>query len=180
MARYNFYIAICFVRGDKMNEDAMKAALKMMPYGFYSLTSKAEDDVNAMVANWVTQVSFEPRQIAIGLQKTCYTHALIEKGGVFALNIFRKEAVEAIKPFTKGRAKNPDKMNQAHFEPAPETGCPILEGSAAYLECRVVRIIDTGGDHDLVVGEVVGAGVSRPGDASDSLTLPDLGWSYAG
>lgn len=163
-----------------MSEDAMKDVLKMMPYGFYGITSKAEDNVNAMVANWVTQVSFEPRLLAIGLQKTCYTHELIEKGGVFAVNIFRKEDVETIKPFTKSRAKNPDKMNEARFEPAPETGCPILDGAAAYIECRVVRIVDTGGDHDIVVGEVVAAGVYKPGEASEMLSLPDLGWSYAG
>ena len=163
-----------------MSEDGIKAALKMMAYGFYSITSKAEDNVNAMVANWVTQVSFEPRQIAFALQKTCYTHALIEKGGVFAVNIFRKEDAEAIKPFTKSRIKNPDKMKEAEYEPAPETLCPVLEGSAAYLECLVVRIVDTGGDHDLIVGEVVGAGVTKPGDASETLSLLDLGWSYAG
>jgi len=163
-----------------MSKDGMKDALKMMPYGFYGITSKADDDVNAMVANWVTQVSFEPRQIAIGMQKTCYTRTLVEEGGVFAVNIFRKEDMEALKPFTKGRAKNPDKMSEARYNPAPETGCPILEGSAAYLECRVVRIIDTGGDHDIVVGEVVAAEVAKPGEAHETLSLPDLGWSYAG
>ncbi len=163
-----------------MSEDPIKDALRMMPYGFYSITSKADDDHNAMVANWITQISFEPRQLALGLQKTCYTHGLIEKGGVFALNIFRKEDQELIKPFTKGRAKNPDKMKQASFTPAPETGCPVLEGSAAYLECRLVRIIDIGGDHDIVVGEIVGAGVTKSGEVSETLTLPHLGWSYAG
>ena len=163
-----------------MGEDGIKDALRMMHYGFYSITSKAGDDVNAMVANWITQVSFEPRLIAIGLQKTSYTHALIEKGGVFAVNLFRKEDAEAIKPFTKGRAKNPDKMKEALFEAAPETGCPILDSSAAYVECRVVRSIDTGGDHDIIVGEVIAAGVSKPGDAGQTLSLPDLGWSYAG
>jgi flavin reductase (DIM6/NTAB) family NADH-FMN oxidoreductase RutF len=163
-----------------MSEDAVKDVLRMMPYGFYSITSKAEDDVNAMVANWVTQVSFEPRQIALGIQKTCHTRSLIEKGGAFAVNLFRQEDAEAIKPFTKGRSKNPDKMKDAQYEASPKTGCPILEGSAAYVECQVVRIVDTGGDHDIVVGEVVGAGVAKPGEASETLSLLDLGWSYAG
>ncbi len=163
-----------------MSDDLIKEALRMMPYGFYAITSKAGEDVNAMVANWITQVSFEPRLMALGLQKTCYTHGLIEQGGVFTLNLFRVEDEEAIKPFTKGRARNPDKMKDTQFEPAPETGCPVLEGSAAYIECRVVRIVDTGGDHDIVVGEVVGAGVSKPGKAGEMLTLPHLGWSYAG
>jgi flavin reductase (DIM6/NTAB) family NADH-FMN oxidoreductase RutF len=177
LARYNVFIDLL---GWMMSEDQMKEALRMMPYGFYGITSRAEEDVNAMVANWVTQVSFEPRQLALGIQKTCYTHGLIEKGGVFTVNLFRKDDEEAIKPFTKGRGKNPEKMKDAVYETAPETGCPILAGSAAYIECRVVRILDTGGDHDIIVGEVVGAGVSKPGEVDDTLSLPHLGWSYAG
>ena len=57
---------------------------------------------------------------------------------------------------------------------------PYLKQAAAYLECQLVDIIDIGGDHDIVVGEVIGAGVIKPGETSDTLTLPDIGWSYAG
>jgi flavin reductase (DIM6/NTAB) family NADH-FMN oxidoreductase RutF len=66
------------------------------------------------------------------------------------------------------------------FSEGPITGCPILEGAAAYLECKVSTIHDVGGDHNIIVGEVVGAGSIKPGDAKDALTLPDLGWSYGG
>jgi flavin reductase (DIM6/NTAB) family NADH-FMN oxidoreductase RutF len=36
-----------------MAPDPIKDALHMMPYGFYSITSRNSDEVNAMVANWV-------------------------------------------------------------------------------------------------------------------------------
>ncbi len=163
-----------------MSDDLIKNALRMMPYGFYAISSRSEGDDNAMVANWVMQTSFEPRQLTLGLQKTSYTHELIAKSSVFCLNIFNKEDVEALKPFMKGRSKNPDKMKGTAYSAAPETGSPVLEGSAAYIECRVLQIVDTGGDHDLVVGAVVGGGVSKPGEAGDTLSLPELGWSYAG
>ena len=163
-----------------MSDDPIKDALQMIPYGFYSITSRYEDDVNAMVANWFTQVSFEPRQVGLAIQKNCYSRGLIGKGNVFAVNIFEKADVEMIKPYTKGRAKNPTKMEDAKYTPGLETGCPILEGATAYLECRVVAIHDNDGDHDMVIGEVVGAGVIKTGDASKTLTLLDLGWSYAG
>ena len=163
-----------------MSDDAIKDVLRRMPYGFYAITSKHGNEVNAMVANWITQASFEPRLIAIGLQKTCFTYSLIEKGNIFALNLFLKEDVESIKPFTKGRSKNPDKMKDAVYTDAPMTGCPILENSAAYLECEVVTIFETGGDHNLVLGKVVGAGENKDGEVKGSLTLMDLGWSYAG
>jgi len=163
-----------------MADDPIKQALRMLPYGFYSITSCTEDDANAMVANWITQVSFEPRLVAVGLQKTSYTHGLIEQGGKFAINIVREEDADLIKPLTKGREKNPDKMKEIAHSPAPKTGCPILEGVAAYLECEVVDLIDVGGDHDILVGEVVGAEVMKPGEPEEMLSLPDLGWSYAG
>lgn len=163
-----------------MSDDPIKDALEMMPYGFYSITSRHGDDVNAMVANWLTQVSFDPRMVVLGIQKDCYSRGLIGQGMVFAVNIFNKNDVELIKPFTKGRAKNPEKMVDAKYTPAPETGCPILYGAAAYFECRVVAIHNDGGDHDIVVGEVAGAAVFKEGKASESLSLLDLGWSYAG
>jgi flavin reductase (DIM6/NTAB) family NADH-FMN oxidoreductase RutF len=163
-----------------MSDDPIKDVLRRIPYGFYAITSHAGEEVNAMVANWLTQVSFEPRLIGLGLQKTSYTHGLVEAGGVFAVNLFLAEDVESMKPFSKGRAKNPAKMAEANYSPAPETGCPVLEGAAGVLECRVVKIVDTGGDHDLVVGEVIAAQVLKEGEVQDSLTLLDLGWSYAG
>jgi flavin reductase (DIM6/NTAB) family NADH-FMN oxidoreductase RutF len=163
-----------------MSDDPIKDALNRIPYGFYSLTSRLEDDVNAMVFNWLTQASFSPRLVAVGLAKSAYTHNLISQSGVFAVNIFNKEDEEYIKQFTKGRAKDPDKMVEVQYESGPETGCPILEGAAAYLECKVIDLIDIGGDHDLLVGEVINAGILKEGDETDTLTLPHVGWSYAG
>lgn len=163
-----------------MSDDPIKDVLHRMPYGFYSITSRNGDEVNAMVANWVMQTSFTPRLVALGLAKKAHSHGVISQGQVFTVNVFHKEDQEAMMPFTKARAKRPDKMENATFTPAPETGCPILEGAAAYVECTVKQIVDVGGDHDIVVGEVVGAGVIKEGDVDDTLTLPHVGWSYAG
>ena len=162
-----------------MSEEHIKEALKRMPYGFYSITSRRGDEVNAMVANWIMRSSFTPQLVTVGLQKKAYSHGVIEDGGVFAINIFNKEDQEAMMPFTKSRAKNADKMADATFTPGPETGCPILEGAAAYIECRVRQLIDIGGDHDLLVGEVVNAGILKEGEVTDTMTLPNVGWSSA-
>lgn len=163
-----------------MSDDKIKAALNRLPYGFYAIGSRSGDEVNIMVANWVIQSAFEPRQVTLALSKTAYTHTLISSGRVFSVNIFNKEDADIIKNFTKSREKNPDKVKNAHFSAGPETGCPVIEGAAAYLECRVVHIADTGADHDIVIGEVVGAGVQKDGKVDSTLTLPDLGWSYSG
>ena len=163
-----------------MSDDPIQDVLKMIPYGFYSITSSNGAEVNAMVANWFSQVSFEPRLVALGLQKKSYSYGVISDGRVFAINLFRKEDRESMMPFTKSRAKNPEKMVGVDFSRAPETGCPILKDAAAYIECRVVDIIDIGGDHDIVIGQPLAATVIKEADASDIMTLPFFGWSYAG
>ena len=160
--------------------DDIKNALRMMPYGFYAVSTIAGEDANVMVLNWASQVSYEPRLMAIGLAKNAHSYTLVQRGRVFVINIFNKADADLIKPFTKGRAKNPDKMKEVDYTSGPETGCPILEGAAAYLECKVIDILDVGGDHDIVVAEVINGGVYRPGEAGETLSLPDLGWSYAG
>ena len=163
-----------------MSDDPIKDALRLMPYGFYTVTSRNGKDVNAMVANWITQASFEPRLVVMALQKTSYTHSVIEKGRVFAINIFKSEDKEAMMPFTKGRSKKPEKMIEANYSKAPETGCPILDGATACIEFKVVDLIDVGGDHDIFVGEAVGAGILKEANVGEIMTLPGLGWSYAG
>jgi flavin reductase (DIM6/NTAB) family NADH-FMN oxidoreductase RutF len=163
-----------------MSDDSISDALNMIPYGFYTLTSKAGDDVNVMVMNWFTQVSFEPQHIAIGLDNGSYTFGLVEKGKVLGVNIFNKKDKEAVKPFAKSRAKRPDKLEGLKYSPAPVTGVPVLDAAAAYLECEVVQMVDTGSGHHVVIAKVVGAGVRKPGKPKDMLKLVDVGWSYSG
>jgi len=163
-----------------MSNDKIKEALKLVPYGFYAITSSYENDNNAMVANWLTQVSFDPRSVAVAIQKQSHSLGLIEKGGSFNLNIFRSEDKDLLMPFTKSRSRKADKMAEALFSESPVTRLPVLDGAAAFVECEVTRLVDFDGDHVLVIGKVVGAEVLIEGTASDTLTLADLGWSYAG
>ncbi len=161
-------------------QDVVKAVLRRMPYGLYALTTCTEDDANAMLVNWTTQVSFQPRLLAVAVEKTSYSYSLMEKSRRFALNLFLQSDQQALKGLTKSRHKNPEKMRDVRYAPAPQTGCPILEAAAAYLECRIRQIVDTGGDHYLIIGEVVGAGEKKPGPASATLNLPEMGWNYGG
>lgn len=59
-----------------------------------------------------------------------------------------------------------------------ETGAPILSDAAAALDCRVAARHE-GGDHDIIVGEVVALGSLRPGKPlvyyrGTFVDLPDL------
>ena len=163
-----------------MSEENISAVLKLMPYGFYPVGSHNEDDDNIMVLNWITQASFEPQLVVLGIQKSSHSYGLIKKSKVFSVNIFSKADQDAVKPFTKSRAKKPDKMEGVEFERAPETQCPLLPQAAAFIECQVREIFETGGDHNLVLAEVVNAELRKELDVEEALTLSKIGWDYAG
>lgn len=163
-----------------MSEKMISEGLNMIPYGFYAVTSRSGEERNVMVLNWFSQVSFEPQHVVIGLQNTAFSMDLIEKSKTFVVNIFHKDRAEVIKQFTKSREKNPAKFEGANYSDGPVTGAPVLDEAAAYLECEIVQIVDTGSGHSAVIAKVVGAGVNQAMKADETLTLPDLGWSYAG
>lgn len=166
-----------------MASDPIKMILNMIPYGAFALTSKYEDDVNAMFITWVTQVSFIPRRLAVGLQNTSYSYGLVEKSRVFALNLFSQSHPPDLTVIMQSRMRNSDKMTQLEYTLAPETACPILSSCAAYIECRVTDIFDFTGDHNLIVAEPIGADIvnkpQKPG-AKDILSLVDLNMKYGG
>lgn len=160
--------------------EPMRDALHLIPYGFYAITTRNGADRNVMVANWLTQVSFEPRLMAFGLQTDSYSFGIVKSTLVFGVNIFRKTDADVIRQFTKSRAKHPEKIEAMHYTDGAETGVPMLNEAAATLECRVQQIVDVHGDHAIVVAEVVGAKVARMSKIEDVLTLADFGWSYGG
>jgi flavin reductase (DIM6/NTAB) family NADH-FMN oxidoreductase RutF len=163
-----------------MSENPISDALHLIPYGFYSITTRDGDDRNVMVANWLTQVSFEPQHLALGIQTTSYSFGLMKKSGKLLVNIFAAEDEEVVKQFTKSREKDPEKFLKVHYSDAPVTGLPLLDEAAAYLECEIVELYDTDAGHHVVIARVVGGGVLKAIETVDVLTLPGIGWNYAG
>ena len=74
-----------------MDANVKKTALRMIPYGLYVLTAKGKDDtVAAATVNWVTQASFTPPLVVVGVKVDSHVHALIKESKAFALNVLGK------------------------------------------------------------------------------------------
>ena len=61
-----------------------RRVLWKMPSGLYVLGSRAGERRNGMTVNWVTQVSFDPKLVAVSVEHEAFTHELLVEGGVFA------------------------------------------------------------------------------------------------
>ncbi len=160
-----------------MDNDAKKTALRMIPYGLYVLTGRTEDGrAAAATVNWVTQASFQPPLVVVGVKADSGAHSIIGEAGAFALNVLGKDQAATAYAFFKPVEPEGDTIGGERFTPGA-TGAPLIESCPAYVECKLVEVIERG-DHSIFVGEVVGAGVrgaieGRPDDAT--LALRDLG-----
>jgi flavin reductase (DIM6/NTAB) family NADH-FMN oxidoreductase RutF len=167
-----------------MDQSAKKTALKMIPYGLYVLTSRADDGrTAAATVTWVTQLSFEPPLIVVCVKADSQAHAVIEASGTFALNILSKQQPQTAFAFFKTVEPEGDTIGGERFREGT-TGAPILESVPAHIECKVVEVVKKG-DHSAVIGQVVAAGVAQqPEGRPDEVTLTvrDLGGkiSYGG
>jgi flavin reductase (DIM6/NTAB) family NADH-FMN oxidoreductase RutF len=113
-----------------------RTPLSQVSYGLYVVGACADDAVNAMTANWLTQVSFEPEMVALAVEKDSYTRKLIEDGGVFSVSILKAGQKEIAQHFIKHQSKKGGKIGDYAFL-TRKTGSPILEQCSAFLDCRV-------------------------------------------
>ena len=152
-------------------------ALRQIPYGLYVVGVRGSEDgaMNALAASWVTQCSFDPPLVMIAVRRPSHTYDLVKTGKVFSLNLLDKKERRIIRTLERPARSAGDKLSKVgHVE--EETGAPILRNAFAYAECKV-RAIYEPGDHAIVVGEVVHAGIRGRGH---SLMCADLKWYYGG
>jgi flavin reductase (DIM6/NTAB) family NADH-FMN oxidoreductase RutF len=158
-----------------MDLQAKKVALRKIPHGVYIVGVKRDAQVNAFTGTWLTQVSFTPPLVAIGVRKDSHSFEMMTHGKVFSVNLLGKDQKSVAEHFVKASEPG-EKLKGVRYR-AGMTGAPILEDAIAYVECEVREIANQLGDHAIVIGEVVEAGVHKDEPA---LTLLDTGWHYGG
>ena len=123
------------------------------------VTSRYGERVGGMMAAWWTQLSIKPLLVGVAIAPERYTYKLIKKSKVFAINILDYKYVEKT-PYLGDASERffENKIARAGFHVVfgKSTGAPILKEASAALELRLRDVLRTG-DHDLFVGEVVGA-----------------------
>lgn len=161
-----------------MDQEAKSASLNQIGYGLYVIGSKAGDDLNGMTANWVSQTSFDPPLVVIAVENDAHTRKLIDAGKVFSVNIIEdsEEGRSIIEHYVKPQKPYRNKLGDQDFTTGV-TGAPLLAAALSWFECEVIQTVETG-DHQLYIGQVVGAGVQKSDGAT--LSLKAMGWDYGG
>jgi len=97
--------------------------------------------------------------VAIDPQR--HTYKLIKESRQFTLNIFGMDFLDKI--HLLGSISGRDKFAEVglELEPSRKIRAPHARNAVGVMECELERIIDIGGDRDLIIGSVVEAYAKR-------------------
>ncbi|MCB5169599.1 flavin reductase family protein [Streptomyces bambusae] len=123
--------------------------------GVTVITTGPEGRAEGTTVNSFTSVSLEPPLVLFCLHKQSRLHTALQESGGFTVNFLSGRQEKLARAFA-GRQPNGFGEDAPHHFGAG--GLPVLTEALAYLTCRTVDVHE-GGDHDIVVGEVVELGV---------------------
>lgn len=160
-----------------MDLAAKKTVLHHFPYGLYVVAVSRNGEEHAMTASWVTQAAFEPPMVVVAVENGSKTIGMIRDAHAFAVSVLASGLRDLAGKLGRSSAQSPHKLKGVKTKPAPVSKAPVLVDACGWLECRVVATLPAG-DHTLVLGEVVEAGVER--EDAQALLLAEAGLSYSG
>ena len=136
------------------------SALFNIGYGLYVLTTRHNDIDNGCIVNTVTQVTSNPLQIAVTVNKGNYTHELIMNSCVFNVSILTTETPMFVFEhfgFQSGRTVN--KFANCEAEHRAVNGVLYIpKYTNAFLACKVNNSIDFK-THTMFIADVLDAQV---------------------
>ena len=157
-----------------MNEKYRQQSLRMFSYGVYILSSVNEGEYCVSTITWASQASFEPPMISVCIKRNSASYEIVKKRGEFILHLLGDNQKELASTFFKPTIFENEKLNGQEF--SLESNLPLLKDIPAYIQCKVVEILENG-DHPLFLAEVVDAKINND---SNPLELRKTGWTYGG
>ena len=159
-----------------MDAGIRRRALRLISNGVYVLTARTRERCGAATITWVSQASFKPPLLMAAVRAKSNVFRCLQESGRAALHIVDETQQELAHRFFHTTAEGSGTING---EPviAGKTEAPVLESLPAYVECEVERIVETGGDHRVVILRVVEA---QCREAVRPLTLAQTPWQYGG
>lgn len=129
--------------------------LYKLSYGVFVLSAEFGGKDNACITNTAIQVTSEPNQISICLNKVNFTHDMIVKSGKFTISVLSQEAdFELIKHFGYYSGAKVDKFADYPDCARDSNGLLyITKGTNAYISVNVCKTVDMG-THTMFIGEI--------------------------
>ncbi|MFI9123260.1 flavin reductase family protein [Streptomyces bikiniensis] len=157
-----------------VSNEEFRAAMSRLASGVVLVTAHDPDDGPrgedvGMTATAFTSVSLDPPLVLIGLRNGSRMDDLLSEVPVWAVSVLSENQRHIAGRFSmKNRVSDRLLFADVPYVRGEASGAPLMGGALSVLECRTENRV-VAGDHTLVVGRVLTAGVS-PADGSGPLT----------
>lgn len=132
---------------------AFVQGMRQLAAGVTLVTGRHLGQRSGLTATAVCSVSAEPPQLLACLNRGSQTHGVVERGGVFAVNVLAADQHHLAELFAGvGDVHGERRFDLADWATAT-TGAPILTPCLASFDCRLVRVIPAA-THSIFVGLV--------------------------
>jgi flavin reductase (DIM6/NTAB) family NADH-FMN oxidoreductase RutF len=130
-----------------------------------TVVSTVADGVRyGLTVNSFTSVSLEPLLVLFCCEIDCEFHAPVLSSGRWGVSVLSDQQADDANWFAIRGAAGVDQFRgRPGVRTGPALGVPLLAGALATFECRTWATYD-GGDHTVVLGEVVDATIHHEGD----------------
>lgn len=159
-----------------MDAKTRQKTLRLISNGVYVLTARSGERFGAATVTWVSQISFKPPLVVAAVRRESNVFQCLAASGSAVLHIVGDGQGEIARRFFHPTAAANGTINGEPFADG-HTSAPVLPRLPAHVECRVGRVVDSGGDHALVILEAVEAECS---ETVRPLIVAETPWHYGG
>ena len=130
----------------------MAHVLDRFPYGIYVMGTRDGDEINTMIASWVSQVSGDPVLVAVAVKHGRATAQVLDRGMEFTLALLGKDQARDMDAFKGEKTFSDGAVNGVPCHLA-DNGAPVPEKCVGYVELRLEDRLAMG-NHVLYIGRV--------------------------
>ncbi|MDX3002788.1 flavin reductase family protein [Kribbella solani] len=134
-----------------------RVALGKFAAGITIMSTSQDGVAHAMTANAFTSVSLDPPLVLVCVDKGVRMHAAVLDCGYWAVSVLSAAQQPIADRFARSGRDLYSQFDGIGTTAGPKTGCVVVDGALSWLECRTWATYD-GGDHTIVVGEVLSLG----------------------
>jgi 3-hydroxy-9,10-secoandrosta-1,3,5(10)-triene-9,17-dione monooxygenase reductase component len=131
--------------------DRFRHVLGHVPTAIVVVTAIHEGKPVGLTVGTFTSVSLEPPLAGFLPAVSSSSFSRVRASGVFCANVLTVDQKDTCRDFA---VSGGDKFAHLRWQPSPVTGSPVIDGVAAWIDCRITTVTRAG-DHFVVIGDVV-------------------------
>ena len=138
-----------------VDQRAFRDAASRFPTGISVVATTHNGIDHAMTVSAFTSVSLDPVLVLICVEKITRFHEAVLASGSWAVSVLSDDAEEVSRWFAEKGRPTERQLADYSYHRGAATAMPVLDIAMAVMECRTRAVYD-GGDHDILLGDVVG------------------------